>query len=453
MNGTGRIMKRTKSGAKVLAVAALTALLAAAAPACAEQSVSGFYRLHMVTDNLKGAPAKDKAAESQVDNRLRMMYKNTLNEYVYFVYFAEIDTLWGQKSKGSIGGGGEAGADGVNVETKNAYLDFKIPGSIFAFRTGIQGFADNFDNAFVSDDMAGLRAHLTVAPNFSTDLGYFKFYENLSTDWDDVDFYTLQNSFKLGDNLSLGADFYWRANASGKVIASGAALGSTTPVTLKSDDLYVLGASAKAKVADLGLTGWLAYQFGKQELLSGGDANYGSLGASAKATIKFGPANTGLRLTYFSKDDSAKDAKTWQQIALGNVEFNKENLSIFFTDPLYCNTASGRHALTDAAEAGFGLFGVNATADVKLPADFTLYAGAGYFMALADKANGATSKTVDGKDLGFEVAARIATKVATKVDVSLGGAYAFLGSFYKAPGAGSDPDNLYKMDFMINTSF
>ncbi len=441
MYGIGKTLQRTRRTAGILAAAVLVAGLADVTPAHADQSVSGFYRMHMVTDNLKGVPAKDKAAESQIDNRLRMMYKNALNEYVYFVYFAEIDTLWGQKSKGSIGGGGEAGADGVNVETKNVYLDFKIPGTIFGFRTGIQHFADTFNNALVSDDMAGVQANLAIAPNLASTLAYFKFKENDTTKWDDINLFALKNKLKINENLGLNVDLYWKDDASDAAV--------------KADNLYVAGLSADARIADLGLSGWLAYQFGKKDYLAAGtpDADYGALAASAKGTMKAGPAKVGLRLTYFSKDDSAADTKTWQQLATGNLEFNAENLSIFFTDPLYCNTASGRHAITDAAEAGFGLFAVNATADVKLPAGLTLYSGAGYFLALDDKANGASHATAAGKDLGIEIAARLATKVATKVDVSLGGAYAFVGDFYQAAGAASDPDNMYKMDFMINMSY
>lgn len=74
-------------------------------------------------------------------------------------------------------------------------------------------------------------------------------------------------------------------------------------------------------------------------------------------------------------------------------------------------------------------------------------------MSLEDKKDGETSKSVDGKDLGLEVAARLGTRIAERVDVSLAGAYAFLGSFYKAPGSGSDPDNMYKVNFMINVGF
>jgi hypothetical protein len=429
------------------------AAVALAAPAFATSSVSGYYRMQMITQTINGAPAKNKPAESVVDNRLRMAYKNQLNDYLYFVYYAEVDTPWGQLSKGSIGGGGEAGADGVNVETKNAYIDFKIPNSIFSFRSGVQGYADRFNGAFVFDDMAGIQANLSIAPAFSTNLAYFKFYENNKALWDDVNLYGLQNTIKVNDNLKIDADLYWRDNASGIVIAPGAALDTAGAVVNKADDLYVAGVAAQAKVAGVGLDGWVAYQFGKQDRIVGSDVKYGSLGASAKASMDAGPAKVGLRLTYFSKDDSATDDKAWQQVATGNFDFTGENLSIFYCDVYYNNTGGGRHAMTDAASAGYGLFAVNATADVKLPANLYLKSGAGYFMALDDTINKNIATKKDGKDLGIEVAARVGTKIAEKVDVSLGGAYAFVGNFYNSTTGGSDPDNMYKVNFMINMGY
>ncbi len=429
------------------------AAVALAAPAFATSSVSGYYRMQMITETINGAPAKDKPADSVVDNRLRMAYKNQLNDYLYFVYYGEVDTPWGQASKGSIGGGGQAGADGVNVETKNAYIDFKIPNSIFSFRSGVQGYADRFDGTFVIDDMAGIQANLSLTPMFSTNLAFFKFYENNKANWDDVNLYGLQNTIKVNDNLKIDADLYWRDNASGYVIAPGAALDTTTPLLNKADDLYVAGVAAQAKVAGVDLDGWVAYQFGKQDRLVGSDSKYGSLGATVKASMDLGPAKTGLRLIYFSKDDDATDTKSWQQVATGNFDFYNENLSIFLADIYYNNTAGGRHAMTDAVYAGYGLFAVNATADVKLPANFYLKSGAGYFMALDDTANDNAASKKDGKDLGIEVAARVGTKIAEKVDVSLGGAYAFVGNFYNSTTGGSDPDDMYKVNFMINMGY
>ena len=433
-----KVSKYLKIVVAALAVAAL------AAPAFADSTVSGYYRMQMMTDNLKGNPAKDKASESQIDQRLRMMYKNTLNEYVYFVYYAEIDTPWGQPSKGSIGGGGQAGADGVNVETKNAYLDFKIPNSIFSFRTGIQGFADRFEGTVINDDWAGVLANLAIAPTFNTTLGYFKGNENDTTKWDDKDLYAVQTNFKLSDSFSLMADGYWLSDNSTNL--------NTLPdaTRTKANDLYILGVAANAKMAGMGLNAWLAYQFGTKDYdaAATGDQDYNALGGSAKLTMKAGPAAIGVRATAFSSNDKA-DKISWQG-GIGVYEFPGENLSIFFADAYYNNTAGGRHAMTDAVQKGFGLFALNATADLALPGNLYLKSGAGYFMSLKDKV-GADER--EAKSLGFELAARVGTKVAEKVDVSLNGAYALVGDFYKAKGSSADPDNMYKVNMMVNVGF
>jgi hypothetical protein len=92
---------------------------------------------------------------------------------------------------------------------------------------------------------------------------------------------------------------------------------------------------------------------------------------------------------------------------------------------------------------------INATADFKLPANLYLNTGVGYFQALEDTPTGGPAKA--DTDLGWEFAARIGTKVAEKVDVSLNGAYALLGDFYSTPTV--DPDDIYKLNFMINVGF
>ncbi len=424
-------------GKILVALGLMVFLFGSVIPGFADSKVSGYYRMQMITDNLNGAPAKDKAAQSQITQRLRMLYKNTLNEYVFFVYYAEIDTDWGQPSKGGIGGGGQAGADGVNVETKNVYLDFKIPGTIFAFRTGIQSFSDRFDGTYIFDDWAGAVANLAIAPTFNTALGYFKASENDTTKWDDKDLYVVQTTFKLSDSFSLMGDGYY--------------LDDNSDAAKKSDNLYILGVAVNAKIADIGLTGWLAYQFGTQDFIAVAtqDKDYKALGASAKATLKAGPAKIGVRATLFSSTGKA-DEVPWQG-GIGVYEFPNENLSIFFADKFYTDSPGGRHALTDAVYRGYGLLGVNAMADFKLPANFYLNTGAGYFTAFDDQVG--TDPQKAGKDLGFEVDARVGTKVAELVDVSLAGAYAFVGDFYKNKGASADPDNFYKVNFMVNVGF
>lgn len=425
------------------AVAAL-ALAAIATPALADSQISGYYRMQAITDTVGGAPADDKKAESQIDQRFRLRYQNNLNEFVHFVYFGEVDAPFGQFSKGGgpagNGQGGKVSADGVNIETKNVYLDFKIPDSIFSFRIGTQGFGDNWENVFVADDMTGAQVNLALTPALGSTLAYFKFDEGASkTQWDDTDLYALKNKFKVNDNLGLNFDIYYLDDNS----VAGSEL-----------DLYTLGLGADAKLGAVGLNGFIAYQTGTQDQVApAADVDIAAWVASVKAKMDIGAAKTGLRLTYYSEDDDAQDDKSFAEIANGAFQFAGENLSIFYSDVYYNNTASGRHAITDAAQAGYGLLALNATADFKFPADVYLKTGAGYFMAMDDKRNGEAVASRQGDVLGAEVAARVGTIVAKKVDVSLNGAYAFLGDFYDAAPGGQDPDNMYKVNFMVNVPF
>ena len=432
--------KFLKTAAAALAIAAI------ATPALADQKISGYYRMQAITDTVEGAPADSKKAESQIDQRFRLRYQNNLNEYVHFVYFGEVDVPWGQPSKGGIGGGGKSSGDGVNVETKNVYLDFKIPDSIFSFRTGLQGFGDNFDNVLIADDVNGVQANMAFAPNFGTTLAYFKFDEGTDTPVtgkrtirnhaDDVDFYALKNKLKVNDGLGMNFDGYYLHDNTSDI------------------DLYTLGLSADAKMGTIGLTGWAAYQFGTDEDAGVPDTDISAWAASVKAKMDLGAAKTALRLTYFSEDDDAQDEGAFRELAAGNFQFADENLSIFYSDVYYNNTASGRHAITDAVNEGYGLIGINATADFnKLPANCYLKTGLGYFMAVDDKRNGEAVASREGTNLGLEAAVRVGHKFAEKVDVSLNGAYAFLGDFYDAAPGGQDPDNMYKVNFMINVPY
>lgn len=419
-----------------VAVAALTAV-AIAAPAMADQKISGYYRLQAITDTVNGDPADNKKAESQIDQRFRLRYQNNLNEYVHFVYFGEVDVPWGQPSKGAIGQGGRSSADGVNVETKNVYLDFKIPNSIFSFRTGIQGFGDNFDNVFVADDLNGVQANMAFAPNFGTTLAYFKFDEGAKMNWDDQDLYALKNKLMINHDFHMNFDGYYLDENAAKI------------------DLYTLGVSADAKMGAAGLTGWVAYQFGTDENAGAPDTDISAWAASVKGKMDIGAAKTALRLTYFSEDDDAQDDLSFNEVANGAFQFADENLSIFYSDVYYNNTSGGRHAITDAVNQGYGLFAINATADfTKLPGNCYVKTGLGYFMSIDDSRNNEAVASKQGTNLGIEAAVRVGTKIAEKVDVSLNGAYAFLGDFYDAaPGGGQDPDNMYKVNFMINVPY
>lgn len=422
---------------------ALTAVAALAAPAFADSKISGYYRVQAISE--QQAIGRDLASDNLIDNRLRLRYQNNLNEFVYLVYYGEVDTPWGEQSKGGIGGGGKANADGVNVETKNAFLDFKFPASRYSVRSGIQGFGGVFDGVVIDNDLAGIRVNKTY-DRFNLTANYFKLDEGERNKWDDNDLYVLQLEATPGDTLKVALDFYFLDDND------------------DSDDLqteqeqYYAGLRGDQKMGNMGLSGWLLYNGGKVEssLPGARDVDVNSYAASVKATYALPKTSLGLRLMFFPADDSATDDRSFNgNISGGDFEFYDENLQIFLTDVYYNNTAAGRHALDDAAYAGFGLFGAAFSGKYVPVQDVYAKWGLGYFMAMDDRRDGSAAPEDNrrGTTLGTELSAQVGMIVADKVDISLRGAYALLGDFYDGQAGGSDPDDLYKVTAMINVPF
>ena len=95
--------------------------------------------------------------------RIRTQINFIASEYLQGVLMFEIgDIDWGRDDNGKNGPGSGGGldADGVNVETKRAYLDWIIPNTEISVRMGIQGvslpMANGYCNPVFSADVAGI---------------------------------------------------------------------------------------------------------------------------------------------------------------------------------------------------------------------------------------------------------------------------------------------------------
>lgn len=96
--------------------------------------------------------------------------------------------------------GAELGADGVNVETKNAYIQFAVPGipnATLLFGIHNLRFMDTPAGAFMDDDGAGIQFNWKLDP-IDLQLWTAKANENNVQDADDNDFYAA----RLGVNLT-----------------------------------------------------------------------------------------------------------------------------------------------------------------------------------------------------------------------------------------------------------
>jgi hypothetical protein len=421
--------------------------------------LNGYFRTQMQADNVDGNGAKDAPTDAAVDQRLRMKVTNQLNDNVQVVYYGEVDTVWGSKSKATstgavtldetvygndyngdgdildkavkcadvvggfagvcdstaavtaVGGGGEVGADGVNIETKNAYVAFKVPNSIFDFTVGIQGFNLGFDGVVIFQDAAGVAANMKLSDTATVTAHYAKFTESSAADSQDTDYYAAKGSFKLGESKLGVIGLFVNDNAG-------------------DSETMGFGAEFNGKFGGTGLNAWALYTDLDKEV--GKDQT--GYGASVQAV--FGKA--AVRATYLSGDDGTGTSgdQLITDIGGGAFMFVNENLHINFYDVYYNNLGSTGKALKRAQ----GLMALNAKYDMMM-GDMYLKLGAGYFLT-------AEENTAGEDELGMEIAARLGQKIAEKVDVSLNAAYATAGDFY-----GTNTDDMYKVNFMVNVGF
>jgi hypothetical protein len=131
-----------------------------AAPAfAADLKFSGAYRLRGQVDQgspcFNANPPNVECDGHQIQARFRPKFEVETEGGVKGVIFLEIgDLRFGETATVAKGATGGAGNDGVNIETKWAYIDFPIPGTATRLRGGLQGFNTNKD-LLLADDGPG----------------------------------------------------------------------------------------------------------------------------------------------------------------------------------------------------------------------------------------------------------------------------------------------------------
>ena len=205
-------------------------------PACGQDDdrillIGGNYRIrgifHNMQDGYFGAPSIGDADDIQrfIDSRLRLSFDLRPNPMIRINYQLEIgDITFGAENPPivdnegrrleNVGGGGAAGSDGVNLETKNAYIDIQLPWvSGLSFRGGIIGWGDQFDWTILATDFTGLQFTYQRAAWWSQ-LTYLKFAEGSLRDSDDSDWFAWDTRYALSPQTTLtGSLYFWNDDA------------------------------------------------------------------------------------------------------------------------------------------------------------------------------------------------------------------------------------------------
>lgn len=165
---------------------AILAIVAVTVPAFAlEFKYGGMYRLRWQSnDNLTDGQDTNKFGQfgdnqNYMDQRLRMYFSFIGSENLQVVTKWEVDTLWGTSfDKFSFGGG--VGADSINLEMKNVYVDFNIPYTPVRATLGVQGIA-LMTGWVIDDDFSAAKFSAKFDPVQVT-IGYIAGQNNNVTD-------------------------------------------------------------------------------------------------------------------------------------------------------------------------------------------------------------------------------------------------------------------------------
>ena len=475
-----------------------TLALAMALPAFAkDHSINGYYRVRFMMTDFNNARSEDSPTKI-VDQRARFKWTMGLNEYVSITYYGEVDIQYGDTSYGSgpssstdytvadntvvdsngnpdsdtnpevitdtdtrvatRNDGGRLGGDTVNLETKNIYLNVKIPDTPVSVRVGLQGYADHWDYSLFAADMAGVKVSAKT-DMVSGNVGWFKWGEGASTAdnlENDIDLYAVQLAFQPMGGLSLGTDLYW-------LNINGSGYGSAG---FSNADIYWLGVNGKYKAGPVSLSGWFAYNFGTASGAAprGGDLDISAFAGSLAAAVAPMPGlKAKLTALYFSGDDDNGDGdqNNWTIPQSGeDFFFATQGFMLMLADITW--TTWGFEGFGESAvTSGNGLWAVTLTGQYNPPALKGLYVkgGVGYFSAVEDDRTPNDGQSDhDGTALGTEVYLRAGKKIADVVDVSLNAAYALLGDYYNDmatddSGRTDDPNNPYMLYVMVNVPY
>ncbi len=193
--------------------------------------IGGNYRirgiLHNMQDGYFGAPSIGDADDLQrfLDTRLRLSFDIQPNPMIRLNYQLEIgDITFGANNAPivdddgrrleNVGGGGGAGSDGLNLETKSAYIDLQLPWvSGLSFRGGIFGWGDQFDWTILATDFTGLQFTYQREAWWSQ-LTYLKFAEGSLRDSDDSDWFASDTRYAFSPQTTLTGSLYvWNDDA------------------------------------------------------------------------------------------------------------------------------------------------------------------------------------------------------------------------------------------------
>jgi len=380
-----------------------------------------------------GTYQPDKSNKSQssanfVEQRARLKYIGKASNDLKLVTQFELDyAYWGNSSYGvARNGGGAIGADQVNIETKNIYLDFN-PAKGYNVKLGMMPNNDAFKGILFDTDMAGLLVSSSNCGKFTPTFGVFRFVDDSTNKLGSStnDMLMLDAKYEVAPNFKLGGAYYLF-------------LDDTTGNDTK---MNVLGLNGEYSTGNLTLSGFAVYETGS---INNTDVN--SFAANVGAAYKVGPGTARAEALYVQGSD---DGKNSFYAVNGENGFYNNEMVLLGRDKNAMTTDNS--IIFNSGNNGQGQMGIYLGYDLPVTEKLTTAFNVG-FASIAEK-NG-TGNDDNGKYLGTEINAEATYTVLKGLTAGVRAGYAMLGSYYdNVTLDGKDPVDPYDIKLMVKYSF
>lgn len=461
---------------KVMAALVILGLAAAATPVMAlENQFSGSFAAYYDLSNYSatgnaGDPAsvkknseglsKDAPTQNYFVQRARLGYTAKVSEDVKLVSKFELDySYWGNSSYTTKrNSGGAIGADSVNLETKNLYVDFNVVKGLNA-KIGMQGYSDSFKGVMFDADMAGiLLAH--EYDNASVTAGFFRFSDRKASTIgkNTNDMFVLDGKYNISKASKIGVAYYYIGDnqtndskttttpvgpitgytADGVAIYATAPTITTTTNPANNTKLHTVGLNAETALGPVTLTGFALAQLGDFDATKKAKGYAFNLGAKiplASGTVRSeflyvaGGKNEFYVANYYgySEGGGFYDAEM--------IMLNRDKNAKTIDSAIVYNTNNYSQGLI------FGSLGYDQTFTPKLSG--SVNAG---FAAVAKPE---TTMAHKSDYLGTELNVEVNYKLTPAVTLGARAGYVFLGDYFK----GNSFDNPYDVKLIASLSF
>ncbi|PID80723.1 hypothetical protein CSB20_06035 [bacterium DOLZORAL124_64_63] len=391
----------------------------------------------------------------------------------------ELDWTWGDANYGAGGNlGGAYGADSVNLQTQNLFLELHPRPNLW-INIGLQQVFDNvrvpwktfiddlthtgYRLAFWGSDGTGVTTHYFFDTDKRLKAGFFQFYENNVEQKDDVVVYTTEYEQDLGIATTAGLTLnYLRdyANGEGGVSLLGQGLNSglnsyngVFNFNLGNEaydaDVFWLGTHAHhdplLRQGDFGWGGFAVYNFGNVSTASR-DVSISGLAANLRLAGRYGRQSRDqvvIDHIFTTGDKNNVSDGRYNGILTGNNWTSPG--AVHFSHGLYlllphANVVNRFVAATiDIQNLGYGLNATSLQVHKELiPHKLKAKLGAG--LGYATNTPGGMGSLV-----GSELNANLCWTPKALMDIELHAAYMWLGDFYDSPvvngGVDERPEN------------